>query len=69
MKIAKSTFLGQISGGEMGGQSNFLGSEGWGDPTSLLPLGEALLCGVGKGIAQKNSREGQDQGMIYLWDG
>ena len=42
---------------------------GGGDPTSLLPLGEALLCGVGKGIAQKNSREGQDQGMIYLWDG
>ena len=47
MKIA--TFLGQISERDMGGQSNFLGSGG--DSTSPLPLGEALLSGVGKGIA------------------
>ena len=44
MKITKSAFMGQNSGGDMGGQANFLGSGG--DPSQSPPvpplLGETL---------------------------
>ena len=37
MKITKSAFLGQNSGGDMGGQANFLGSGGRSPPTRGNP--------------------------------
>ena len=40
MKMSKSAFLGQNSGGDMGGQAHFSGSGG--DPTQSPPLGETL---------------------------
>ena len=40
MKMTKSTFWGQNSGAEMGGQAIFSGSGG--DPPSSPPLGETL---------------------------
>ena len=43
MKMTKSAFLGQNSGGDMGGQANFLGSGGDLPPVPPPPpLGETL---------------------------
>ena len=41
MKMTKSAFLGQNSGGAWGGQANFSGSGG--DPPQSPPLGETLV--------------------------